>query len=271
MTYALPVGADDDKRLKIQSETLHGVTWPHLDRAGLKNDYVVADIGCGNGDITCYLLTRASIIYAIDMYDEQLEITKKNVEQYVNDNKIKDCATVYYIKADITNLRESPLCADMTQQMDLVFMRFVLSHIKPDNYHKVFENIAIILKNKGVAVIEDVVWDRIYCSVNTEAIDQYKKYILEKAAGNFNFNIGKMFNDIVPTELFKIVENEIIDRPITVRQLKSMYYALVDSFNKKSPDEWLNNFTSVIDSIDENDPNIIVRTSGTALLTLVLN
>jgi ubiquinone/menaquinone biosynthesis C-methylase UbiE len=270
MSYVLPVGADDDKRLAIQSETLHGVTWTHLDRAGLKNNYVVADIGCGNGDITCYLLTKASIIYAIDMYDEQLEITKKNVEKYINDNKIKDCATVHYIKADITNLSESPLCINMAHKMDLVFMRFVLSHIKPDNYHKVFANIIFILKNKGVVAIEDVVWDRIYCSVNTSDIDQYKKYMLEKTAGNFNLNIGRTFGDIIPTKLFEIVENEIIDRPITVHQFKNMYYALVDSLNKKSPDEWLNNFCCVIDSIDENDPNIIVRTSGTALLTLLI-
>ena len=122
-TYALPVSLEDNQRFDSTSLTLDQISWTHLKKAGIVSNVTsdllpltVADIGCGNGLITLYLLDKVDKIYAIDYLQTQLDETKKRVEQWIINNSGKPKANVEYICLDITKK-----ITILQESIDLVF------------------------------------------------------------------------------------------------------------------------------------------------------
>lgn len=278
-TYPLPTDHNEAKRLAYQSNTLDQVTWPHIDSIDLTQNATVADIGCGNGMVILHLLENENIgtIWAIDSSMEQLNHARKNVNEWKNKNSNKKCAEVIFAQWDIT--KEFP--PEMTNLMDMIFMRFVLCNINVNYHEQVVSNIKSILKINGKLLCEDAVWDNIYCSACPDIIEQYKTVIYKmQIADGYNRNIGKCLESIFSNANFQINYHNIIDRNITPLELRTMYISLMKIFreqlannNKYSESEKVN-YSMMFDKWDEelikidvNDPNICVRTSGTCCVT----
>ncbi len=56
----------------------------------LKNDDIVVDIGCGSGGMTVELAKRCKFVYAIDISDDAIFTTKKNLDRF----NIKNCKVI---------------------------------------------------------------------------------------------------------------------------------------------------------------------------------
>lgn len=273
--YKLPVGQEDDERLKYQSKTLEKITHTHLADAGLNMNSIVADIGCGNGDIVCYLLTRCHTIYAIDQSQQQLDMTRVNVEKYKVDNNLchQKTANVIYIQYDLcTSAQNNDSMMDILGSVDIVFMRFVLMHIKSNEYLNVFQNIHHILKIGGKFLNEEAVFNNIYCNKLEYLVNEYKNYMIERAIkNNQDYNIGQHIIDVVPDNLFDTICHHVIDRPITTLELKTMFNNVLSILKKTTESisdlKKFESWESQVNTLDVDDPTIFVKTSGTGILT----
>ncbi|TAE70710.1 MAG: class I SAM-dependent methyltransferase [Bacteroidetes bacterium] len=98
------------------------------------------EIGCGTGKNTSLLLNKASMVTAIDLSNEMLEIAK---------NKIKS-DNVEFLQADITN--EWSFVGN--KKYDLITFSLVLEHI--ENIDNIFQKIDTIILNKGYVYIGEL-------------------------------------------------------------------------------------------------------------------
>jgi SAM-dependent methyltransferase len=266
IAYQSPTGKDDDKRLIFESET-----YKHIEDSGINSESVVVDIGCGNGEIVCYLLDKVKKIYAIDFSQDQLDLTKSKVDAFVDtftDTDVKPrLASVRYICADIRNNSNMLL-----GEIDIVFMRFVMVHNETDKHHQIISNIRQILKPGGIIINEEPVWDSVACSYCPDIDDQYKKTLHDKnMAMESDINTGKFLDKLYTECGFHIKYFEIIDRPTTTYQLKTMHQSTMKIKRSKTIDSYRLAMYDQRDksmlSISNDNSDIIVLTSGTGYLT----
>lgn len=259
--YQLPVGENDDARLSYQSKTLEQVTHKHLADAGINSNSIVADIGCGNGEVVCYLLDKVAKIYAIDCSQEQLDLTKSKVDKIVN-----KLAEVEYVLMDIrlnSNL--------LLEVADVAFVRFLLIHIERSNHNTVLSNIKQILKPGGIVVSEETVWDNIHCSHCPEIIAEYKKTLYDDYMSmDLDFNTGAFLDKLYAKCGFTVEYFQVINRAVTPEQLLTMYQSIMNVKRSKTNDParlaMYDRWDVAILSIPLNG-NVIVRTSGTGCIT----
>jgi len=291
MSYQLPTGAADSERLKFQSQTLEKLTRSHIIESGLfdKSDkmekIIVADIGCGIGSVTIEFLNlnnlegiegRIDKIYAFDNSSDALEETKKNVDQWYNDNKHKVHAKVHYVLIDI---REK-VHAIVENLADIIFMRFVLNNISIHTHGKAIQNMKKMVKPNGQIICEETVWDNIMCSHQSHIVEEYKITLLnERLNLGIDLNVGKYLNSLFINEGLNIKSFKIIDRDISPSQLVTMYKSLMEINYKKlnedntktleEKEEIINMYhrwDNAFNSIPIDDPNVRVQTSGTSCI-----
>jgi ubiquinone/menaquinone biosynthesis C-methylase UbiE len=277
--YPLPVGAQDNERLKFQSMTLDQVSHPHLDNAGLSSCETVADVGCGNGMMILHFLTKENIktIYAIDSSQEQLNQTKINVDKWFEENQDKKLrCVVEYVQMDITKE-----VTQLQNTMDLVFVRFVFCNINNATYNAALAGIKSIMKPGGKFVCEEPVWDNIMCSVHQDKVEEYKKFMHnEYFKLGIDRNVGKYLDTMLTNATYELNYYEVINRQITPKELVIMYnsimkikrnaMALDDTMTEEDKiklyvmfDTWDAAFNSIL----ENDKDVHVQTSGTGCIT----
>ncbi len=269
LSYQLPTGKSDDARLTYQNITLENLTYKHIgDTSGINSNSIVIDIGCGNGDVIVnYLLYRVKKIYAIDSSQEQLDLTKTKIDAISAANPSDKLANVEYICTDIRNNSNM-----LTEKADIIFMRFVLIHNETVRHPMILSNIKRMLKPGGIIVNEETVWDHIECTFCPDIIDEYKKTLYDDCVQiDLDYNIGKKLKELYETAGFYIKYFEIIDRPVTVQQLKTMYQSIMKIKRSKTLDPirlaLYDKWDKVMLSVPENDSSIQVRTSGTGCVT----
>lgn len=291
MSYQLPTGAADSKRLEFQSQTLEKLTRSHIMQTGLfdKTDkldkIVVADIGCGIGSVTIDFLNlnnlegiegRIDTIYAFDNSSDALTETQKNVEQWFNNNKDKVHAKVEYILIDI---REK-IDLLFENLADLIFMRFVLNNISISTHNTAILNMKKILKPNGQIVCEESVWNNIMCSHQSSVVEEYKSTLLsERIKLGIDLNVGKYLDSLFTEAGLSIKSYEIIDRNITPQQLITMYNSLMTiNYNKLNEDltkteeekeeirKMYQRWDNAFNTIPKDDPSVHVQTSGTGCI-----
>lgn len=148
-TYILPVGDADDERLDLEGKLLAKPSHKHL-KTTIGPGTKIADIGCGNGKVIIEeLLEIVDTIYAVDVSPEQLALTKQKVDAAIASNPHKKYARVHYIEADITKDLILP------EQVDVIFMRFVLAHIHTSMYDVVVDNLVKNIRVGGVVLSEE--------------------------------------------------------------------------------------------------------------------
>lgn len=119
-TYMFPTGKAAESRLNQQAEVMKENSIKQLKKAGLSQGQTVFDIGCGSGAMTVYLAEQVGengVVYAIDISDEQLEITRKAVEAAGFSN-------VIYFNGDILDASKLPKI-----KADIIYHRYILMHL----------------------------------------------------------------------------------------------------------------------------------------------
>jgi ubiquinone/menaquinone biosynthesis C-methylase UbiE len=98
------------------------------------------EIGCGTGKNTSFLLNKASMVTAVDLSKEMLEIAT---------NKIKS-GNVEFLQADITN--EWSFAG--SKKYDLITFSLVLEHI--ENLDSIFQKVNAVALDKGYVYIGEL-------------------------------------------------------------------------------------------------------------------
>lgn len=271
-TYAFPVSSQDNERFGSTTVNLNCISWSHLRETVLDVHFVVADIGCGDGEIIIYLLDKVYKIYAIDLSQEKLGKVKENVHTWILNNPNKRVATLEYLCIDITKDTTIP-----HDSLDLVFMRFVFNNINITMHDIILSNIHKILKPGGKLVCEEPIWKTLHCSQNQDIINEFKTFLCDQnKKRDLDRNTGiSVLNKVLDSNKYSLDYYNIINRHITVNEFKAMYHFLISIIGTEINNEECQNYdvlfktwTSVIDSLPE-DESIKIQTSGTACITAI--
>lgn len=117
--YVLSVGEQFEERLLRLNAFSNPYTFPFLLRNGLKKDDVVIDVGCGIGELTCWLAEQVGPkgkVIAIDISSEQLSLAKKRAET-------RNLSNIEFLEMSIYDL------AKLNLQFDFVYSRYVIDHV----------------------------------------------------------------------------------------------------------------------------------------------
>ena len=141
--YMLVSGQAGEEQLDGLDRSFGESSRAFLQMLGLRQDMCVADIGCGIGNISCWLAQQIGPqgrVVAIDKNPEQLTIAKQRAHAQRLYNVDFHCADVY----DLSAFKES---------FDLSYCRYVLTHVK--NPQHAIAEISHTLKPKGIMSIEE--------------------------------------------------------------------------------------------------------------------
>lgn len=185
-TYVPAVGQKGSTRLDLQNGVLKEHTDKHIEKAGLSKGQTVWDVGCGNGAMTVKLAKKVGEtgrVYAIDRSEEQLAIAKEKV-------KAEGLKNVTFFQGDIRHQTDLP-----TGIADVVYMRFVLMHIK--NPEIVIEIAKNLLKDGGVVASQESIMSTFYDSPDHEIFCQYRNTVetMTKKLG-IDIDIGKRLKSL---------------------------------------------------------------------------
>lgn len=111
-----------------------------------KND-VVVDIGCGSGGMTVEIARRCKFVYAVDLVEDAIFTTKRNLEKF----NIKNCELILGKAEDILpNLEFNKVFIGGTKNIDLI-----LEILKKKDIECIVSNV-IVLENaaKLIKILE---------------------------------------------------------------------------------------------------------------------
>lgn len=117
--YVFSVGKEFEERLLRLNDFCNPYSFQFLKNNGLKKGNHVIDIGCGIGELTCWLAEQVGPeghVTAIDISIEQLELAKARARERRLNN-------IEFIEMSIYDL------VQLNQTYDLVYSRFVLDHV----------------------------------------------------------------------------------------------------------------------------------------------
>jgi SAM-dependent methyltransferase len=119
--YVLATGQVDVERLRILNEVYGPGTRQLLSRAGLRTGQRVAVLGCGSGNMSCWIAEQvapAGSVVGVDVSPEQVELSRRLAGE-------RGLANATFVVGDVRN----PGLA--AASFDLAFCRLVLIHL-PD-------------------------------------------------------------------------------------------------------------------------------------------
>src|SRR6516225_744298 len=117
--YILATGGKDVKRLRLLHEVYGPRTEALLHRVGLRDGQRVVEIGCGSGNIACWVaqqIAPGGSVVAIDVSADQIEVARKQAQR-------RNLRNIDFHVADAY----SPWLPEGS--FDLVYCRLVLSHL----------------------------------------------------------------------------------------------------------------------------------------------
>ena len=110
-------GPEGRERLRLVTRVMAPATTALLDRVGIADDANCLDVGCGGGDVTLELASRAreGRVVGLDLDEAKLEIARAEARAAGVDN-------VEYRSGGLRS-------AELGAGYDVVHVRFVLSHL----------------------------------------------------------------------------------------------------------------------------------------------
>lgn len=131
--------ADLEKQNLTKPNSRHYTILKNLKRAGLKNDSVVLEIGCGIGTLTALVAKNISsgFIVAADISPETIDFDKHKHSSFKN---------IEFLVSDMTNFSH-------TKKFDFVVLPDVLEHIPAEAHGNIFKTIRTLIHDKSVVLI----------------------------------------------------------------------------------------------------------------------
>jgi 2-polyprenyl-3-methyl-5-hydroxy-6-metoxy-1,4-benzoquinol methylase len=250
--YTVETGLSDEKRLTMLNKLYNPNTTRFLLESGLKPGMVVAEVGCGCGELACWIADQVAPgggkVFAIDKDAEQLEVANSLAQ-----------------RRGITNIIFEQMClkdlANYSRKFDLIYSRWVLMYlISPA---KGVETMAMTLKDDGIIVCEDVDFSNhsIFSFPKTDILNRWIYYWTK----NFEIlNLKKIdfFNDVYLTMKklhlrdFKLATNQPIltseDEKSTLRLGMTATKASILS-NKAATEEEYLDFLNAAEEFEKLD------------------
>jgi ubiquinone/menaquinone biosynthesis C-methylase UbiE len=184
--YILGTGGQGARNLDLQHEILKEESFAQLRQAGLAQNMVVWDIGCGSGVMTEYLagaVGAEGLVYALDISEEQINVTKKRIAAAGYKN-------VQFIVGDINSLD-----ASQHNKADIVHSRLILMHVH--NPEETIKLMASLLKEGGVISLQESSMNAIEEHPSDPSIHAYYRLMVDygKLKG-FDYSIGRKLTEI---------------------------------------------------------------------------
>lgn len=263
-SYVYASSEEETKRLNKQSDLIKESAIEHLHKAGLRTGLRVVDMGCGSGAMTTYLAEQVGPtghVYAIDIDDKQLEATRKALAD-------KNLTNVTFIRCDITSENPEEL-NDIIDCIDIVYMRFVLMHLKrPDIAVK---NLRRVLKEKGRVASQESLLESTHCEpIDSPEIRRSYAHTIELAKKlGTDKNIGGKLLELFTAagftpQIYYKVEHRLVMReavPVMLQSLDSIHKSLILE-HKITTEEEIENYKSVLISLAEKNDRSLVFDQG---------
>ena len=142
--YTLGTDFAAAQRLRVLDEVYHQTTWALLERAGLREGWHCADIGCGTGLVTIAMaghVGTAGRVIGVDEAGAFIDIARQSAAE----RKLKNAE---FVSGDAY---APPL---PSAQFDLVYARCLLSHL--DEPLRAIQAMTVLARPSGCVVIEDI-------------------------------------------------------------------------------------------------------------------
>jgi SAM-dependent methyltransferase len=151
-TYVIRGGQEGRERLRALARLLVPTTDELLDRVGIASDARCLDVGCGGGDVTVALASRApdGRVLGTDLDEAQLALARGEAET-------AGLTNVEYRVGDVM----APPGGDDVGAYDVIYVRFLLTHL-PDPA-AALGNITAQLAPGGVLIVEDIDFRGHFC------------------------------------------------------------------------------------------------------------
>jgi FkbM family methyltransferase len=140
--YVLSVGKKFEDRLMRLNAFSNPYSFAFLQRAGLKKGDHVIDVGCGIGELTCWLAEQVGPegkVVAIDISTEQLELAKQRANE-------KGLSNIEFYELSIYDLLK------LNTKFDVVYSRYVIDHVTEQQ--RALATMAEITRENGVICSE---------------------------------------------------------------------------------------------------------------------
>lgn len=142
-TYVLATGETAEPRLAVIDRLYSKTSLQFLKKIGLKNCKIVADVGCGTGQMICRIakaLGNSAQVIGVDQNEEQLILAKKLAKKL----RIRN---IDFICKDIYD------CQSFVNQFDLIYCRSLLIHLHdPITALKMMQQ---MLRTQGILACEE--------------------------------------------------------------------------------------------------------------------
>jgi len=179
--YFLKTGKHGENRLDILNEVFSESSHSLLLKAGMNKGGSVLEIGCGTGNMTCWLAEQVGKfghVYALDISAEQIEVAKRRAMK-------KNLKNITFIQCPISDLHLTDL-----PLVDIVYTRFVLVYLT--HPFQALEHILLFLKNGGQMICEEACNSATYCYPFSSAIYKSRQLFLELAKQKgLDFDLGE--------------------------------------------------------------------------------
>lgn len=145
--YVLSVGKKFEDRLLRLNDFCNPHSFNFLQNAGLKKGDHIIDVGCGIGELTCWLAEQVGpkgSVTAIDISPEQLELAQNRAKQ-------RHLTNIEFHEISIYDLSK------LKRTFDLVYSRFVIDHVVDQT--KALQAVINLVRPHGTLCLESAAFN----------------------------------------------------------------------------------------------------------------
>lgn len=265
-TYIYNAGESDQLRLQLLNKIYNPNSFLRL-REVLAGRKVIVDMGCGQGDIACWLSKAAdkdALIIAIDVDSEQLNIAQNKAKQIGAKN-------IVFIECPAQNFTMKTLEAYGLYEADLIFCRWLLIHLTNEEVNTVLSNMKGILSSDGVLINEEVDLSISYIQNEPASYVQYKKLFGQLASKmGIDFNLGSDLPARLEKNKLEILRQTTSDPIFKSDDIKFFIIDLKSSIElfSKYKIASLNDVEALCDQLSMLNPQQIQKIRMTNILTV---
>jgi len=217
-TYVLGTSEQARKNLDYQHELMANESFKQLQKAGLKKDQIVWDIGCGSGAMTEYIARTVGDngkVFAVDASKEQLENTRKRI----SDAGLKN---VIFILGDIQENQNWPV-----EKADIVYSRLVLMHVTKANLALI--KMKSLLKTGGVVSLQESAFSADHTSdYNPVVKDFFASLVKLGISKGVDFDIGQKLPALCKEIGFQKIEHYEVQHHYSAKEVKLLVLSRID-------------------------------------------